>query len=87
MIDKISLNKDETFIIDSSTNIISVALIFGNVSITDTNNNNIAVLNDNYDIFTIPANSGLYKLIGNSDYSSVYIFRSFYIWCMKKAIK
>lgn len=79
MVDKISLNKNETFIIDSNTNIISFALIFGDVSITDANNNNIAVLNDNYDIYTVPANTGLYKIIGNADYSAIYIFRSFYI--------
>lgn len=79
MVDKLNLQKDEVFIIDTSTNIVSFALVFGNIEIRDSNDTILATLNDNYDIYTVPANTGLYKLVGISDYSGLYIFRSFYI--------
>jgi hypothetical protein len=79
VVDKVTLNKDEVFMFDTATNIITFGLVFGAIEVLNSDNNVLALLNDNYDIFTIPANTGIVKIRGISDYSGVYIFRSFYI--------
>ncbi|MFN6982869.1 MAG: hypothetical protein ACK4NU_13165 [Brevundimonas sp.] len=79
MVDKVNLSKDEVLMIDTATNIVTFAYVFGNVEIINGDGTVFATLNDYYDIYTVPANSGTYKLKGLSEYSAVYIFRSFYI--------
>lgn len=79
MVDKVSLNQNEVIIFDTATNIMTFLLLVGHVEILSSDDTVLATLNDNYEIYTLPANVGKVKVRGITDYSSICVFRSFYI--------
>ncbi len=80
MIDLIFLPSKEQATVDTATAITSILLIYGAVNIVDTNGNIVATLQDDIEIYTIPANSGKYIIRNDTEYSSkVAIVRMFYI--------
>lgn len=79
MIDKIALSEFEEAIIDTTNNIATVVLIdVGAVNITNENNISIATLEESLESFTMPINTGVYRL-KNTAMSPVRIlvFRQF----------
>ncbi|MGC9006751.1 MAG: hypothetical protein ACP5JX_04160 [Sulfurihydrogenibium sp.] len=80
MIDLMFLPSKEVAVIDTSTAITSIVLIYGAVNIVDANGNVVATLQNDIEIYTIPANSGKYTIRNDTDYNSkVAVVRMFYI--------
>ena len=81
MVDRLYLEPNEEATIDTQNN--TVAIVFGRgtetVEIRDANGNTLATLR--YDeIYTLPINTGTYKVINTGTVSAVlFVFRSFII--------
>lgn len=81
MVDKVVLQSNERCVVDTSTNIVVVAAVAGDVSIADQSGTTVASLaGAHYEVYTLPANSGKYTISNTgSSVAVVYVFRMFYI--------
>lgn len=81
MVDLLFLPSKESATVDTATAITSLLLLYGEVEVKDISGSIVAVLKQDIEIYTLPANSGKYIVENNSDNSSkVAIIRMFYIW-------
>jgi hypothetical protein len=79
MVDILYLPNSETVVIDTTTAITTILLIYGSVQITSLSDNAvIGTLASDVEMLTLPANSGKYS-IASSDTSKIAIVRMFYI--------
>ncbi len=80
MVDLLFLPSKERATIDTATAITSLLLLYGEVEVKDTSGSIVAVLKEDIEIYTIPANTGKYIVENNSDYpAKIAIIRMFYI--------
>jgi len=75
MIDRLVLNINETAELDTTNNSITILVCNGSVNVTK-EAIIIATLGQ-YEIYTLPINTGIYCINAVSDNTIVYIFRTF----------
>ncbi len=79
MVDLIYLDENENVVIDTSTAITTILLVFGSVKITSLDNNSeVGTLANDVEMLTLPANSGKYNVTANTS-SKIAVVRMFYI--------
>ncbi|MGC9188492.1 MAG: hypothetical protein ACP5F0_04270 [Sulfurihydrogenibium sp.] len=79
MVDLVFLPDSEVVVIDTSTAITTILLLFGSVKITSlSDNSEVANLSGDIEMITVPANSGKYS-IQSSGNSKIAVVRMFYI--------
>jgi hypothetical protein len=79
MVDLIYLPDQEVVVIDTSTAITTILLVFGSVKITSlSDNSEVANLSGDIEMITLPANTGKYS-VQSSGNTKIAVVRMFYI--------
>ncbi|MGC9055233.1 MAG: hypothetical protein ACP5KS_15275 [Candidatus Hydrogenedens sp.] len=77
MIDRIELDPWEKSIIDTSSNSVSILVCSGKLVITNENEDKVISELKQWEVFTLPIQTGKYVLRAQDDWVLAYLFRMF----------